>query len=376
MKAELLNKPGAEPGWARIRLAFDEGDPKAPQAGERFELALQEWPSKKHFQAGPPHWEGLSEWYFEPHGQNFDGRVLTLELGPRVTGTFKKDRTYFFHIRGDKGFNDKFNSPVENLDLSTSGLIDVEVGGPRTSPTLAEPEPALAGPAVAEPAGPPAEPEPAEPPWPVPPPLPKKHTARWLALFILILGLAGLGFWFWTRAGTPPDPPPPAAVDSPPPAAVDSPPPAAVDSPPPAAAGPAEEAAEPGPVSLLPPLEEARELLRRGADTAELEAALARLEARPGAEDAVFLLTKALAPRAVKHRVRYAAFMDPADARPSGSIKKDPLAAYEEYEAAKSAGAPEAALALERLGRWAEENAEKGDPEAVRLRRLYGGNKP
>jgi len=375
MKAELLNKPGAEPGWALIRLSFDEGAPKAPQAGERFEVALQEWPSKKHFQASEPHWEGLSEWYFEPHGQNFDGRVLALELGPRVTGTFKKDRTYFFHIRGDQGFNDKFNTPVENLNLSNSGLIDVEVGGPRTSPTLTEAEPVGAEPAGAEPAGPePAEPqaeaEPAEPPWPEPPPVPKNRTVRWLALAILILGLVGLGGLFWMRAGKTPDPPPPAAPDSPPPAAI--------APPPPAAAGPAEPAAqaESGPVSLVPPLEEARELLRRGADTAELEAALARLEARPGAEDAVFLLTKALAPRAVKYRVRYAAFMDPADTRPSGSIKKDPLAAREEYEAAKAAGAPEAALALERLGQWAEEHAEKGDPEAVRFRRLYGGNKP
>jgi len=86
------------------------------------------------------------------------------------------------------------------------------------------------------------------------------------------------------------------------------------------------------------------------------------------------MLAKALAPRAPEYRVRYAAFMDPTDTRPAGSIKKDPLAAYEEYESARSAGAPEAAAALDRLLKWAEENA--GEPDAARLRQRYGEGKP
>ena len=372
MKKEFLNKPGAEAGWALLRLTFEEGDPE-PRPEEKFRLSIEELPSGIFFQpAGPDFWpqEG-PERYAEPHAQNFDGRTLTLELGPSVTGTFRS-QLYAFHIKGSQGFPFTFNTSVKDLRRPAPGKIDLEVGaGP--DPTLPPVEPVQPEPVQPEPIQPePAQPEASEPEATEsyylddPPSASKNKRPAWLVpglviLLLLIFGLAGLGLWLWKRPGRPEPsaPPPPAAAGE---------------------EGQAEQA--PGwqaqgaaPAGETPlPLEEVRELLRRGAGTAELEAALTRLDQVPGAEDAVFLLAKALATRSPEHRVRYAAFMDPTDTRPAGSIKKDPLAAYEEYESAKSAGAPEAAAALDRLLKWAEENA--GQPDAARLWRRYGEEKP
>jgi hypothetical protein len=369
MKKELLNKPGAEAGWALIRLTFAEGD-SPPRPDENFSLAIQELPSDIFFQpAGPDFWpQGGPECYVPPHAQGFDGQTLTLELGPPVVATFRAHQ-YAFHIKGSQGFQFTFRTNIGALRRPVSGNPALTVGAgpaptlPRVQPAQAVPEPVPPEPSLPEPETPVSEPAPLDDP-PLPPPLEKEprrsatRLALWLGLAVLILGLAGLGFWLWKRAGKPGPPAPP----------------------PPVAAGQAEQSQTPapggGPASESTPLEEARELLRRNAGAAELEAALARLEQRPGAEDAVFLLAKALAPSAPRHRVRYAAFMDPTDTRPSGSIKKDPLAAYDEYEQARAAGAPEAAEALERLRLWAEENAEKDEPGAARLWRRYGGNKP
>jgi hypothetical protein len=120
------------------------------------------------------------------------------------------------------------------------------------------------------------------------------------------------------------------------------------------------------------PLEEVRELFRQGSEPAAMRAALDRLDGQAGAEDAVFLLLKALAPHSPENRSRYAAFLDPTDTRPAGSIKKNPEAAYDEYELAKKGGDKSAALAQARLLKWAEEQSAKGDPEAARLWQLQG----
>jgi hypothetical protein len=391
MKKELLNKPGAEAGWALIRLTFAEGDAR-PRPEESFTLAIQELPSEIFFQpAGPAFWpQGGPECYVPPHAQSFDGQTLTLELGPPVVATFRAHQ-YAFHIKGSYDFQYTFMTNIGALRRPASWNPALTIG-PGPAPTLPRVQPAQA---VPEPVAP--EPETPVPETaalddpPLPPPLGKEprrsaRLALCLGLAVLILGLAGLGFWLWKRAEKtgPPAPSTPFA-------------------------GQAEQAPSPapgvGPANETPPLEEARELLRRGAGAAELEAALARLEQRPGAEDAVFILAKALAPSAPRHRVRYAAFMDPTDTRPTGSIKKDPLAAYDEYEQAraagapeaaealdrlrrwalaaydeyeqaKAAGAPEAAEALDRLRRWAEENAENDETGAARLWRRYGGSKP
>ena len=360
MKKELLDKPGAEAGWAQLRLTFDEDD-QPPKPGEDFRLAIQEMPSEIYFQpAGPDFWpQGGPECYAPPHAQTFDGRTLTLELGPSVTGTFRA-QLYAFHIQGSQGFHFTFRTALGSLRRSAPGKTDLAVGA-GSAPTLppqepaepAEPEPEVSDTAALDP----ADPEPEAAVDLTPPPRRWMRPVLAIVLALLILGLAGLGWWLWKR---------PEKHDASP------------DSAAPAVNGLAEQdpAKTPDPTSGIPPLEEVRELLQRNAGTAELEAALTRLDQRPGAEDAVFLLAKTLAPRSPEHRVRYAAFMDPTDTRPTGSIKKNPLAAYEEYKSARAAGVPEATAALDRLRQWAEENAEKDEPGAARLWQKYRGEMP
>jgi len=117
---------------------------------------------------------------------------------------------------------------------------------------------------------------------------------------------------------------------------------------------------------FAPPLDEVRDLFRRGGEQTEMQALMDRLDGKAGAEDAVFLLARELAPYSPKTRSRYAAFLDPADTRPAGTIKKNPEAAYDEYELAKKGGDESAAEAQARLVKWAKEHSES-DPEAARF---------
>lgn len=115
------------------------------------------------------------------------------------------------------------------------------------------------------------------------------------------------------------------------------------------------------------PLLEARALLARPAPPDELRAALERFSGMEGAEDAVFLLLEDLAEHDPALRLRYAAYFDPTDTRPTGSIEKDPEAALREYRRAQVDGALEAAEALRNLLTWAEEQAADGNPAAAQL---------
>jgi hypothetical protein len=116
-----------------------------------------------------------------------------------------------------------------------------------------------------------------------------------------------------------------------------------------------------------PPLDEARDLLRKGASNADLAAAVARLDGQPGAEDAVFLLLRKLAPTSPGHRLRFAAFYDPLDKRPSGTVAKNAKFAFDEYEEARKAGDKEAAARQMALLDWAEANEKSGDAGAKAL---------
>jgi hypothetical protein len=122
-----------------------------------------------------------------------------------------------------------------------------------------------------------------------------------------------------------------------------------------------------GPKPSATPVDEARNLLRGGATEADLAAAVDRLDGQPGAEDAVFLLLRKLAPTSPRHRLRFAAFYDPLDGRPSGSVAKNAKYAFDEYEAARKAGERGAVAKQEALLDWAEAHEDSGDEGALAL---------
>ncbi len=393
MKPQLVNKPGAEPGRALLKLVFKEGETPRPQEGEEFKLAIQEFPATKYFQpAGPDHWpEKGPECYFTIPECIFDGQSLTLELGPAITGTLLAN-LYRFHLRGSLGSSFMAQLPVNNLKRPPKIDPSLKVGAPAQPtlppeakpaekappPTAPPPEPA---PAEIEPPASPVEPEPkpgapAEGSAgtaldePLPPPLEKESPKKpwwkkvlFIALPILVLLALGGGFW-WLKNRESADSAAPVATED---QGADT-APALEDQD--SAAG--ETAPPPVAPKTLSPLEEVRELFRRGANLAEMETVMERLDGRDGAEDAVFLLARALADHEPKYRLRCAEFLDPTDTRPTGSIRKNPEAAYDEYELARKGGDENAAQAQARLLEWAKEQAGQGDPEAARLWQQHG----
>jgi TPR repeat protein len=117
-----------------------------------------------------------------------------------------------------------------------------------------------------------------------------------------------------------------------------------------------------------PVLEQAREALRGGIDPAGAVTLAKSFPDRPERADAAFLLFEYAAeggdPEAALSVGRY---YDPADDGPSGTIRKNPAAAYAWYLAARDGGQGEAENHLSRLRKWVEQEALKGSSEAWEL---------
>jgi hypothetical protein len=120
------------------------------------------------------------------------------------------------------------------------------------------------------------------------------------------------------------------------------------------------------------PLDVARRLIQDKAEIEELEATLEQFEAIKGAEDAVFILTRVLAPHAVKHQLRYASFFDPTDSRPTGSIAKNGSIAFAEYTLAIKAGEEKALEAQRKILEWARSNSNSGRADVEALLKRTG----
>ena len=388
MKAELINLPGRERGWAQLVLHFGDGESPAPQAGEKFTLTVRKFPEETFLQPpgapGGDRWPaGGSECWLSPNEEAWDGRALRLTLGPDFTGAIGHGLRVF-HLRGSGG------SDFPNLRLPTNGLAlplksgtGVSIGVPRPQappavggdggsgrslpaeePKPADPAPPESLPVETPPPAPEEKPavEPAPPaPEPTPPaPAAGKSGGNSLlivVLLLLLLALSAAATWYFLLREKP-EPTPPA--ETPQAQEPQTPPPDQAETP----EAPAAEAAPPN------PLEEARRLLREGSPTETLAKALSEYDGQSGAEDAAFLLAKALASRGAEYRTRYGAFFDPSDERPSGSIAKNALTAYQEYEQAAKNGDQKAAAARDRLLRWAEKEAPKGEPQAQELLKI------
>jgi hypothetical protein len=130
-----------------------------------------------------------------------------------------------------------------------------------------------------------------------------------------------------------------------------------------------------GPQDVTPvaqPMKEVEDLLKRAAAAgrlplAECEVLLERLEITPGGEDALFLLVRRMAKDDKSRRVRFGAFFDPLDRRPSGSVVKNAQYAYDEYMAAGAN--PEAQKRLAALKNWLATPAASGVAGVAELKK-------
>ncbi|MDR1577324.1 MAG: hypothetical protein LBT86_03700 [Deltaproteobacteria bacterium] len=303
--------------------------------------------------------------------------------------------------------NAKFtNKTTEAVTLMNRTAASASSGEAR--PSVREtppspPSPPVAAPPVVVPPAPPVPSAPlVRPPDPAPTPAApvvdkKSHKGLKIGVGVLLALLLLAGGFIWYYLGNdnevkptpeapsqPPDaektpepaqevppesaPPAPAPPESAPPesAPPESAPP---ESTPPEPAPPesAPPSAPSGDLSGKPPIDAARNLLRTGAANEDLAAAVAKLDGQPGAEDAVFLLLRKLAPTSPESQMRFAAFFDPLDSRPTGSVVKNAKYAYDEYEVAKKAGHNQAAERQKALIKWADANAASGDEGARAL---------
>ncbi|MDR2142050.1 MAG: hypothetical protein LBR11_09730 [Deltaproteobacteria bacterium] len=397
MKATVRNDDDKGRGHALLIIHFTDEDDK-PHKDETFSLAVRSHPSKTFLQ--PPGagalWMAGSETYIPVKAREWDGQDLILELGPYFTNAFV-DKIHFFFLKGSfsnfpsvKAETYKVWKPLRdmNIDLplppQVSGFEETpddstKVNRPEPTPSPEDdslepiddftppPPPPELEPPVPVPATP-EQPKPAETPKlslekkllpptqpptqpPTRPPSPRGRRLAWPILLVLLI-LAGVGGWLYYDQKKTPEPPATPRLEEPPAAPVKP------DEPPPPTQGP------------LLPLDEARKLLRDKAPEADLLAAVDRFDGIPGAEDAVFLLLRRLAPTSADRQARFAAFFDPLDQRPSGSVQKNAKDAYDEYELAKKAGDQTATARQEALVNWAKAPENKDNAGARDLLKM------
>ena len=131
---------------------------------------------------------------------------------------------------------------------------------------------------------------------------------------------------------------------------------------------PKEEAPKPVPPPYstdAPLLEQVREAMRKGIDPEDAMALAKSLPQKPERADAAFILLEYAAEAGhAEAALIVARYFDPTSTDDSGTIIKDPAAAYEWYQAALSGGRPEAQNHLSDLRQWVQKEAAKGSREA------------
>jgi hypothetical protein len=131
---------------------------------------------------------------------------------------------------------------------------------------------------------------------------------------------------------------------------------------------PKEEAPKPVPPSYSPDaplLEQVREVMRKGIDPEDAVVLAKSLPQKPERADAAFILLEYAAEAAhAEAALIVARYFDPTSTDDSGTIMKDPAAAYEWYQVALSGGQPEAQNHLSDLRQWVQKKAAQGSREA------------
>ncbi len=131
---------------------------------------------------------------------------------------------------------------------------------------------------------------------------------------------------------------------------------------------PKEEAPKPVPPPYSPDaplLEQVRETMRKGIDPEDAVALAKSLPQKPERADAAFILLEYAAEAGhAEAALIVARYFDPTSTDDSGTIIKDPAAAYEWYQVALSEGQPEALNHLSDLRKWVQKEAAQGSREA------------
>jgi TPR repeat protein len=131
---------------------------------------------------------------------------------------------------------------------------------------------------------------------------------------------------------------------------------------------PKKEAPKPVPPPYSPDaplLEQVREVMRKGIDPEDAVVLAKSLPQKPERADAAFILLEYAAEAAhAEAALIVARYFDPTSTDDSGTIIKDPAAAYEWYQVALSGGQSEAQNHLSDLRQWVQKEAEQGSREA------------
>ena len=131
---------------------------------------------------------------------------------------------------------------------------------------------------------------------------------------------------------------------------------------------PKKEAPKPVPPSYSPDaplLEQVRDTMRKGIDPEDAVVLAKSLPQKPERADAAFILLEYAADAGhAEAALIVARYFDPTSTGDSGTIIKDPAAAYEWYQVAMSAGQPEVQNHLSDLRQWVQKEATRGSREA------------
>jgi TPR repeat protein len=134
---------------------------------------------------------------------------------------------------------------------------------------------------------------------------------------------------------------------------------------------PKKEAPKPAPPpysSDAPLLEQVREAMRKGIDPQAAVALAKSLPDKPERADAAFILLEYAAETGhAEAALMVARYFDPTYSQDSGTIIKDPAAAFEWYQAALSGGQQQAENHLSGLKQWVENEAMQGSVTAREL---------
>ncbi len=134
---------------------------------------------------------------------------------------------------------------------------------------------------------------------------------------------------------------------------------------------PKKETPKPVPPSystVAPLLEQVREAMRKGIDPEGAMALAKSLPDKPERADAAFILLEYAAEAGhAEAALLVARYFDPTYTEDSGTIIKDPAAAYEWYQQALSGGQQQAENHLPDLKQWVENEALQGSVEAREL---------
>lgn len=389
MRISYENDPSRGPGHGLLRCA-EETFPEAT-----YTLALERGSDRRFL--GATGW-GAPKTFLKPEGQRLEGGELVLLLGPAVVDRLDAQERYRAHVQPEGGATLMAQLAVRSVAYSPEGAgggmatAEPAPPPPEPGPTAMEPDAAanlleeaetgseeeMAIPEDMLEPGPhgPIDPEADDASVFARPDEKKKGGGGLLFLVIgllLLLALGGAAAWYFLNQKKPATPPPEAPpVEQPAPPQPEPPPP-----PPPEEPKPQPPQPEPPPAPAPPPALSADERVKAFFSGPDRSPAGATQLARelpkesPADQDAVYRLWSYAADKGEPGALMdYAACLDPA--KPQwGSIGKDALAAWENYEKAKTGNPAAAEEAQQNLKVWLEREAASGNEEARDwLRRL------